>query len=148
MTEPTSHTTQKPQRGISLDFYRRATAVNTRGISNRFDRCVLVGMVDYSGTTRRGALGTAQDEPVIDRITGGLAPVADDVPPVWLVLDKYGEGDAYLIPGDPTSDQPPLSIAWSNGGNYAATTHDRFVELLGARVAVRVHDRREGGEPW
>lgn len=127
-------------KGLILDFFRPARGVDCSlgGISARFDRCVLIGVVDY-GTARHWNI-PARPVP-LDSSSRVFTP-GGDYPAVYLAIGKHSDHDRFIIPADPETYEPDQRHGMF-GGNFANTSDSRFSKLLPAGFAVRVHDRYE-----
>lgn len=139
-TDITPTVVRRAGRGLLLDVYRTARTddidTTNGGITGRCDRVTVVGIVDYRDP------GDGRPKPQV-----GPMPLEarhwepdDQSPPVWLYISDH---DMYLQPADAATGQPDVRGGWMAGGNYAATTDDRWTRVLRHMVAVRVHDRRE-----
>lgn len=105
------------------------------GISSRFTRLTLVGVLDEERIVRRLPAHMQVFEVTADR------------PPVLLQIRQLGDKVASIIPA--SEDGTPAEGWFMAGGNYAAWSDSRVSdlvsELLGYRFygALSIHDRKE-----
>lgn len=123
--------------GLTLSVYRdgrQDTPDCSGGFSARHHRCVLVGVVRHVG-----------DETRIEYLRRDcrVTPPTEQAPAVWLIADRHGPGDRFIVPAAPEGG-PDLDTCLMFGGNLAHSTDGRWMALSGNQYGVRIHDRSEG----
>ena len=130
-------------RGLTIQVYRPADAPDCTlgGISSRFSRLTLVGIVDDRDTFLQ--IGTYAPAPVRALPSNcQVCEPAADRPPVVLRIRKMGDRLLYTIEPYQADGGSRWYMA---GGNYAGSSDSRFSQLAGGTYgALNIHDRHEG----
>lgn len=134
-------------KGLPLSVYRDAYLGDCTGggLSARFDRVTVVGILDTTDAQHAATVVTVKDWKV--------APVRDDVPPVVVVIARAGVSldsgkSAYLEPVELTEDGQVRRLPGAAHGGNLAGGGGAFRKVLAAFLgygpdALRVHDRFE-----
>lgn len=140
-----------PGWGLTLDvFVRSIIGLDTQGgdLTAHCGRLTLVGVVDCRRHTRWTPEQIAH--PVESPVTAWLPreyrqnePAAATAPAVWLIKDRWEDGERFLIPARDDDGQPDWRYS-QPGGRFAAAKHPMFWQVMESpfRGAVPVHDKR------
>lgn len=132
-------TTPTPQHGMTLEVVRGHDCT-LGGVSSRFDRVTVVGVLD----DRDLRLGS--HTPAADRVEAmpedlRIDPVTDDAPAVWLRVRKIG-GLGIVFTVEPATAIGEPRPWFTYGGNRAASSDPRWISFVDAEP-LKVLDRVE-----
>lgn len=133
-----------------LDVYVRALPADKPeggDLTSTCGRLTLVGVVDFMRRTKWTPEQAEQplEKEQISYLPSEYrraAPTAG-APAVWLVKDKWNDGERYLIPADPETGEPDFRYT-KPGGHFAASRDVMFRQLVDSPLlgALPVRDLR------